>query len=180
MNKPDENEMLHKQHNKNIYSRLCLKFKEQVLKADPESRDVWISSEATPWINSHPWSVRGIPEDFSEAVFSVQRDLCAEFAKVTDSYDPERANVYYQAADTFKALHNKQFMQDMDFLLKKGQTEDQMRILKAASLFIEEHDGDKHSPYNQTSILADMRCLGYNIETFLTQGYQAIYGTRHL
>jgi hypothetical protein len=177
---PCEGAIVRRPLNKNIYSRLCLKFKQQSAAVSIESRDIWLQSEATPWINSHPWSHHGLPDDFSDSVFSVQRDLCAEFAKVTDSYDPPRAVGYFQAADQCKALLNKQFMQDMDFLLKQGQTEDQLRLLRAANLFFEEHDGNMDSPYLNTSALEDIRFLGQSIEIFLTQGYQAVYGTRNI
>lgn len=164
---------------KNRFTSLCLAFKEQSECKSLDNDDIWAQSEAFPWINSHPWSERGIPRNFDKVEFSVQRDMREEFACVAKTYSPDLAAANDEAAVEYGLLLDKQAQMDMDYLLKQGTEEEQRRVLRALNLFYEEHNGAPTSPYRGTRALGTIYFMARNIELYLERGYQAVYGTRN-
>jgi hypothetical protein len=160
-------------------SRLCLNFKQQAQIGSLESKEIWAQAELHPWIDSHPWIERGIPQDLTGAIFSVQSDIREEFARVAATYNPEEAKLYAEQALYFRQLLDKQSQRDMDFLLKHGEQSQQRSMLQALNLFYETHADDVNSPYYDTRAIGSTCCMARNIEVFLEQGYQAVYGTRN-
>jgi hypothetical protein len=160
-------------------SRLCLNFQDQAQATALDDRSIWVQAEAHPWIDSHPWIDNGIPQDLDHAVFSVQSDIREEFARVTATHNPIEAQTHADAARAFRRLLDKQAQRDMDFLLKHGDEQQQRMMLQALNRFYETHNDDVYSPYYDTHAVGSVRCLAHNTETFLLQGYQAVYGTRN-
>lgn len=163
----------------NKYTRLCLAFKEQSECKSVEPDDIWQQSEEYPWINSHPWSERGVPKDFSKSEFSVQRDMREEFARVAATYDRQAAQQHNQMAEQYGRLLDKQAQMDMDYLLKQGSEQEQRRILRALNLFYEKNIDDPTSPYYDTRALGTVFYMSRTIELYLERGYQAVYGPRN-
>jgi|GEM_PF-2705586 len=160
-------------------ARLCLNFSQQAQQHSLDTREIWTQAERHPWIDSHPWIERGIPQGLDGAIFNVQADIREEFARVTASYSPEDAKPHAAAALYYRQLLDKQAQRDMDFLLKHGDETQQRSILKALNLFYEAHADDVRSPYYDTRAVGSACCMARNIEIFLEQGYQAVYGTRN-
>ena len=160
-------------------ARLCRVFKEQALPRHLDGPAIWLQTETHPWINSHPWADNGVPQDLDNAVFSVQSDLREEFARVTATYNPAEANIYADSVRSFRKLLDKQAQMDMDFLLKHGDEQQQRQMLHALNKFYENQLDDLKAPYYDTRAVQTACFMARNIETFLEQGYQAVYGTRN-
>jgi|TARA_R110002126_G_scaffold13118_1_gene55834 hypothetical protein len=160
-------------------SRLCLNFKEQAQDRSLDAPSIWVQAETHPWIDSHPWADNGIPTDLDNAVFNVQSDIREEFARVTATYDPAEAQIYADAALAFRQLFVKQAQVDMDFLLKRGDEQQQRAMLHALNRFYETHSDDVYAAYYDTRAIGLVSCMARNTEVFLEQGYQAVYGTRN-
>lgn len=161
------------------FARLCRTFTDQAGPMSLSLEDVWHDVSVHPWINSHPWEDNGVPEDFSDAVFNVQLDMRKAYVKMLEGYDPDTAALHGITNQRMARLLLGQVQEDIDYLLKECRTDQQLKVMNALYLLYEANVDDPKAPYYKTDVVINAYFMARKIETFLTRGYQAVYGPRN-
>lgn len=161
------------------FARLCRTFNDQAGPISLSIEDVWHEVEQCPWINSHPWSYRGVPSGLNDAVFNVKQDIRREYVRLLEGYDKDNADLHSIAATKMMRLLQKQSQEDLDYLLLECSQEQQMKMLHELNLFYETNVDDPDAPYYGTGAVITAFCMAQTIETYLTRGYQSVYGPRN-